>query len=109
MPITNAKSCLSAILPALGILLSVSAHAPAQAAQASATAATLVSLDEIERRAIAEGLQVRDIELRDLLVEVKGRDANAQKVELVIDRRTGEVLSREVKAPKAEKTVMKRN
>lgn len=104
---TNAKSRLAAALPALGLMLAA-AHAPAHAAPASnAAAGTLVSLDEIERRATAEGLQVRDIELRDLLVEVKGRDANGKKVELVIDRRSGEVLSREEKAPKAEKTVMK--
>ncbi|HEX7916029.1 PepSY domain-containing protein [Rudaea sp.] len=76
---------------------------------ASAAAPGLLSLDEIESRASAEGVQVKDIEVQDRLVEVKGRDASAQKVKLVYDRKTGEVLSREVKAPKPENSVIKRD
>lgn len=91
----NTKSIARAILPAFALVLGTAVHAPAAAATAG-----LLTLDDIESRAAAQGIQVKEIELRDRLVEVKGRDANAQKVELVFDRQSGEVLSREVKAPK---------
>jgi len=72
---------------------------------ASAAAPGLLSLDEIESRASAEGIQVKDFEVQGQgrLVEVEGRDANAQKVKLVYDRKTGELLSREVKPAKANR------
>lgn len=109
MPITNAKSLLAAALPALTLALAAVVHTPAQAAPAAAAAAPVLSLDEIERRATAQGVQVKEIKLRDRLVEVEGRDADAQKVELLIDRRSGEVLSRETKPAKGEKSNRKRD
>jgi hypothetical protein len=36
---------------------------------------------------------VKEIEVRDLLAEVDGFDAQGREVELVIDRRSGELLS----------------
>lgn len=91
----NTKSFVRAVLPAVALALGAAVHIPAAAA-----AAGLLTLDDIESRVTAQGIQVKSIELRDLLVEVEGRDANAQKVELLIDRRSGDVLSREVRAPK---------
>ena len=42
----------------------------------------------------AQGIRVTELEVRDRLVEVEGRDASNREVELVVDRRTGEILSR---------------
>jgi uncharacterized membrane protein YkoI len=111
MPTTNAKSLLAAAAPALALILAAAVHTPAQAAPTPATAAAgnVLSLDEIERRATAQGVQVKEIKLRDRLVEVEGRDADAQKVELLIDRRSGEVLSRETKPAKGEKSNRQRD
>lgn len=95
MPAINTKSVARAILPAFALVFGTVVHTSAAAAPAG-----MLSLDEIESRATAEGVQVKDIEVQDRLVEVEGRDASAQKVKLVYDRKTGEVLSREVKAPK---------
>ncbi len=56
-------------------------------------AAEVLSLGEIESRLTAQGITIREIELRDRVVEVEGRDAQGRKVELLIDRRSGEILS----------------
>ena len=56
----------------------------------------LLSLGDIETRLTAQGIKIREIELKDLVVEVEGRDANGRKVELLIDRRTGETLSQKL-------------
>ena len=58
-----------------------------------ACALTLLSLGEIESRLTAQGITIREIELRDRVAEVEGRDTQGRKVELLIDRRTGEILS----------------
>ncbi len=59
-----------------------------------------MSLDEIERRVTAQGLSVTEIEVKGLLVEVEGYDAQGRKVKQVLDRRSGEVLSQKIKLPK---------
>jgi hypothetical protein len=79
-------------------LASVPGQAIAQAARVSA--AGLLNMAEIERRAISEGIVVTEIELENRLAEVEGRDAQQRKVELVIDRKTGEVLQRKTKQRK---------
>jgi hypothetical protein len=56
----------------------------------------LLSLGDIETRLTAQGIKIHEIELKDLIVEVEGRDANGRKVELLIDRRTGETLSQKL-------------
>jgi hypothetical protein len=62
--------------------------------KASATApANLLSLGEIESRLAAEGIKIKEIEVRDLLLEIEGYDAQGREIDLVIDRRTGETLS----------------
>lgn len=60
-----------------------------------------LGLDELERRVTAEGIQVREMEIRDLLLKVEGYDSQSRKVKVVIDRRSGEILSRETKLPKS--------
>ena len=78
-----------------GVLALMSLSAGAQQASAPATPASL-SLGEIESRLTAEGITIREIELRDSVVEVEGRDAQGRKVELLVDRRNGEILSRKL-------------
>ena len=58
-----------------------------------ATPANVLSLGDIESRLVVQGIKIREIEVRDLLVEVEGHDAEGRKIELVIDRRSGETLS----------------
>jgi hypothetical protein len=65
----------------------------AQTPPPAAAAAKMIGLCEIESRLIAQGITIREIELRDALVEVEGRDAQGRKVELLLDRRSGEILS----------------
>lgn len=60
------------------------------------TPAGVLSLGEIETRLSAQGITIRELEVRDLVVEVEGRDAKGQKVEVIIDRRSGEVLSQKM-------------
>jgi hypothetical protein len=55
--------------------------------------ANALSVGEIESRLTAQGIKVKEIEVRDLLAEVDGFDAQGREVELVIDRRSGELLS----------------
>lgn len=57
--------------------------------------ANALSVGEIESRLSAQGIKVKEIEIRDLLAEVEGYDAQGREVELVIDRRSGETLSHE--------------
>jgi Peptidase propeptide and YPEB domain len=58
--------------------------------------ANVLSLGELESRLSAQGITIREIEVRDLLVEVEGYDAEGRKVELLVDRRSGETLSRKL-------------
>ena len=60
------------------------------------TTPALLGLGDIESRLTAQGIKIKEIEIRDLLLEVEGRDASGRKVELVIDRRTGETLSQKL-------------
>lgn len=55
--------------------------------------ANVLSVGDIESRLTAQGIKVKEIEVRDLLAEVEGYDAQGREVEVVIDRRSGEILS----------------
>jgi hypothetical protein len=78
-------------LAALAVSLSLLAiHVGAQTA---APATEVLSLGEIESRLTAQGITIQEVELRNRVVEVEGRDAQGAKVELLIDRKTGEILS----------------
>lgn len=57
--------------------------------------ANVLSVGEIESRLAAQGIKVKEIEVRDLLAEVEGWDAQGREIELTIDRRNGETLSHE--------------
>ncbi|HET9448650.1 MAG TPA: PepSY domain-containing protein [Steroidobacteraceae bacterium] len=79
-----------------GVLALMSLAAGAQQASTPAAPATVLSLGEIESRMTAEGITIREIEVRDSVVEVEGRDAQGREVELLVDRRNGEILSRKL-------------
>lgn len=53
-----------------------------------------LSVGDIESRLSAQGIKVKEIEIRDLIAEVEGYDPQGREVELVIDRRSGETLAR---------------
>jgi hypothetical protein len=76
------------------------AEAPQQqdsnAASSAPAADKFLSLTEIERRVTATGIRVTEIEVKDRIVEVEGRDSSNREVDLVVDRRSGEVLSRKL-------------
>jgi hypothetical protein len=85
---------IAAIVVAAG---GIGAAAWAQTAPVEKTGVTVpanvLSVGEIESRLTAQGIKVKEIEIRDLLAEVEGYDAQGREVELVIDRRSGETLS----------------
>ncbi len=62
----------------------------------TAPASRVLSLADLESRMVADSITIREIELRDLVAEVEGRDASGRKVELLVDRRSGEILSRKL-------------
>ena len=55
----------------------------------------VLSAGEIESRLTAQGIKVKEIKIRDLLAKVEGYDAQGREIEVVIDRRNGEMLSHE--------------
>ncbi|HKS58375.1 MAG TPA: PepSY domain-containing protein [Steroidobacteraceae bacterium] len=75
-------------LPILLTLLAATAGAQ--------TTASPLSLGDLESRMTAQGITIREIELRDHVAEIEGRDAQGRKIELLVDRRSGEILSRKV-------------
>ena len=79
-----------------GTLAFMGLPAGAQEAQAPTATSPVLSLGDIESRLTAQGITIHEIELRDAVVEVEGRDAQGRKVELLVDRRSGEILSRKL-------------
>jgi hypothetical protein len=62
--------------------------------------AAVLPFEQLERIAAREIAHVTELEVRDLLLKAKGYDAQGMKVEVLLDRRDGYVLSRRVKMPK---------
>lgn len=91
------KNAAATVLGAAFLAAGLSACAQSPSAARSASTAGLLSAGEIEKRAVAEGLDVSEIELEGRLAEVEGFDAQSRRVELVIDRRSGEILTRKTK------------
>lgn len=63
-------------------------------------ATAVLPFEQLERIAAREMTHVTELEVRDLLLKAKGYDAQGMKVEILVDRRDGHVLSRRVKVPK---------
>lgn len=87
---------------ALAIVLS-GATVASVGAQPRATDTAVLGFDELEQIVIAEGITPTKLEARDLLLKVEGLDADGRKVKLYLDRRSGDVLSRELKLGKHER------
>ncbi|PZQ33382.1 MAG: hypothetical protein DI562_01780 [Stenotrophomonas acidaminiphila] len=92
---------------ALAALAGLSVHvAVAQApvphpyVDAARPTAAVLPFEQLERIAAREIPHVTELEVRDLLLKAKGYDAQGMKVEVLLDRRDGYVLSRRVKVPK---------
>jgi len=84
-----------ALLPLLAA--SVLALGVAWAQQPGGNPQGWLGMAELEQRGISEGMTVTEIETKQRLAEVEGYDTQGRKVKLVIDRQTGEILSRRVK------------
>jgi hypothetical protein len=63
------------------------------AAQSTSPSQPNIGLNEIEALLQSQGIRVQELEVRDKVVEVEGRDANNREVEVIVDRRSGEILS----------------
>jgi len=89
---------LAAVLATVGGLGLVHAQSQAQTpSQTPSTSATapgqLLSLGEIETRLSSQGIKIKEIEVRDKVLEIEGYDSQGREIELVVDRRTAEILS----------------
>lgn len=92
---------------ALAALVGLSAHvafaqspAPRPYVDSPRPTAAVLPFEQLERIAAREMAHVTELEVRDLLLKAKGYDAQGMKVEVLLDRRDGYVLSRRVKMPK---------
>jgi len=85
---------LTAVLAAAGGLGLAQAQSQTPPASSAAAPGELLSLGEIEARLAAQGVKIKDIEVRDKVLEIEGYDEQGREIELVVDRRTAEILSR---------------
>ena len=79
---------------------SATAQSQGYRADTSRPAAPVLPFERLERLASSEIAHVTELEVRDLILKAKGYDAEGMKVEVLMDRRDGSVLSRRVKYPK---------
>lgn len=91
---TGLRTGLFAAVASLAAVAGV-AYAQTQAAQEQVVQvpANALSAGEIESRLTAQGIKVKEIEMKDLIAEVDGYDAQGREIDLIIDRRNGETLS----------------
>ena len=87
------------VLAALIATASLAAVAQTAAPASPAAAAAPMSMMQVLERITAQGYRdVREIEMKsDRLFEVKATDDKGQRVEMLIDARSGEVLKQEIK------------
>lgn len=90
---TGVRAVLFASVAILAGLAGAQAGAQSAPAKVVNVPADVLSVGEIESRLTAQGIKVKEIEVRDLLAEVEGYDAQGREIEVVIDRRSGEMLS----------------
>jgi len=91
---TSGTALLAAAICGVGL---ISMSAIADGRNDVAIPANALTIADIESRMAAQGISIKEVEMEGLLVEVEGFDTNGNKVELVLDRRSGEILSRKVK------------
>ena len=102
MRISRTRVLIVLALAAIGsaALLPAVAQQPAPVLQRTVPVQGARDFAELERMALAEVPYVKKIEIRDLLLKVDGFNEQGMKVKLYMDRRTGAVLSRELKYDK---------
>lgn len=69
-------------------------HAYGSAASTPPAATNTLSLPQLEKRATAQGIQVKEMKVKGLLLDVEGYDKQHREVDMTLDRRTGQVLYR---------------
>jgi hypothetical protein len=94
----NRSKLISATIAATGLLAfgAVSTHAQDAPQPAPATAEALLTLTEVEQLLKDKGLRMTEFEVKDRVVEAEGYDAQNRKVEILVDRRSGEILRQEL-------------
>jgi hypothetical protein len=63
---------------------------------ANATGVPMMGLTDIEQLLKSKGIRFTEMELRDRVVEVEGLDSKNREVDLIVDRRSGEILSQKL-------------
>lgn len=86
----------TAALTALITLCATPGAALAQTppANRAAAPANVLGLGEIESRLSAEGIKIKELKVRDTVLEIDGYDAQGREIDLVVDRSTGKIVSR---------------
>jgi hypothetical protein len=70
-------------------------EATTPAVTAPASNEPMMSLTDIEQLLKGQGLRVTELEVKDRVVEVEAYDSSNREIDLIVDRRTGEILSRQ--------------
>jgi uncharacterized membrane protein YkoI len=98
-PMTSTSTLRRTLLAALVTTASLGAVAQSATPAAPAAAAAPMSMMQMLERVTAQGYRdVREIEVKsDRLYEVKATNDKGQRVEMLIDARSGEVLKQEIK------------
>lgn len=95
----SCKTSAGAAALALAAALATSPLIASAQVAAPADAAVAMSFQQVVERVVAKGYNdVREVERKgDKLYEVKARDAQGRRAELLVDARSGEILREEVK------------
>lgn len=100
---SNLRSITRRLVPlsAAALMAAAATGAAAQASAPAASGASTVGMgfQQVVDRVVAQGYaDVREVERKgEKLYEVKARDGQGRKVELIVDARSGEILRQEVK------------
>jgi len=89
----------SSILTAVGLGLATAFAAAGAHAQTSAAApesGELLTTAQIESTLQQQGIRVKEIEIKDKVAEVDAHDAQGTELDLIVDRRNGEILFRKI-------------
>jgi hypothetical protein len=91
---TNRNTWLSVSAVAAAIVTDGAATLAFAMDPAPEVEAPLLGLMDVESRLTAQGIRVTEMEVHDKVVEVEGYDAQGREIELIVDRRNAEILSR---------------
>jgi len=80
---------------AAGLALAQEAPTQPAAPAIAEAAANFLSLTDIESRLTSQGIRVTELEVKGSVLEVEGYDSNNREIELIVDRRNAEILSRQ--------------